>query len=86
MPNFIIDEYQRNVLLEYMEQREDVRDGDDGRQEPNAEMYLASLLRDLKPLRQVSPTISEHDLDMAKVQHLNASLNLIENALFGGRK
>ncbi len=52
--NYLIDEYQRNCLLEYFEELEDVLDGDDGRQEPNEEMHLASMLRDLKPLREVA--------------------------------
>lgn len=52
--NYLIDEYLRNCLLEYFEGREDVKDGDGGRQEANEEMSLASHLRDLKPLREVA--------------------------------
>lgn len=51
---YLIDEYTRNLLLEYFEAREDVKDGDGGRPEANEEMQIASTLRDLKPLREVA--------------------------------
>lgn len=51
--NYFLPAALRDALLEYMEQREDVNDGPYGTQKPNAEMGLALLLRDLKPLREV---------------------------------
>lgn len=54
MPSYLIDEYLRNCLLEYFEEREDVLDGDEGRPRPNEEMNLASHLRDLKALKEVA--------------------------------
>ncbi len=51
---YILPQELRNALLEYMEQREDVKDGDGGRQEPNEEMCLASMLRDLRALKEVA--------------------------------
>lgn len=57
--NYFLPEYLRNCLLEYFEAREDVKDGDMGRQEANEEMQLAAQLRDLKPLREIQKEVTE---------------------------
>lgn len=52
--NYFLPAALRDALLTYMEEREDIRDGDDGRQLPNEEMCMAMQLRDLKPLREAA--------------------------------
>jgi hypothetical protein len=44
----MVPEFDYNELLEFLEQQEDVRDGDDGRPSPNRAMQLATTLRELK--------------------------------------
>ncbi len=51
--NYILPQELRNALLVYMEQRECVKDADLGYPQPNDEMRLAALLRDLTPVREV---------------------------------
>lgn len=42
-----VPEFTFNEIIEYLEAREDVQDGDDGRPKPNEEMRLATDLRNL---------------------------------------
>lgn len=76
--NYLMDEYLRNLLLEYFEEREDVKDGDGGRQEANEEMSMAMRLRDLKPLREVE--IAD---ELRRLEYQAKTIKLVEDALFG---
>lgn len=54
MPDYLLDAATRLLLLEYFEDRDDVKLDGHQMSEPDEAKSMASALRDLKPLREVA--------------------------------